>query len=49
VAHNRTLEAIAASRPGGVDDLAAIHGVGPAFVSRHGGDVLRIVQGHTGV
>jgi ATP-dependent DNA helicase RecQ len=49
VAHNRTLEAIAASRPGGVDDLAAIHGVGPAFVSRHGDEVLRIVQGHPGV
>ncbi len=49
VAHNRTLEAIAASRPGGVDDLAAIHGVGPAFVSRHSDEVLRIVQGHPGV
>jgi ATP-dependent DNA helicase RecQ len=48
VAHNRTLEAIAASRPGGVGDLAAIHGIGPAFVSRHGDDVLRIVQRHPG-
>ena len=48
VAHNRTLEAIAASRPGGVDELAAIHGIGPAFVSRHGDEVLRIVQGHPG-
>jgi ATP-dependent DNA helicase RecQ len=43
VAHNRTLEAIAASRPGGVDALAEIHGVGPAFVSRHAQEVLRIV------
>ena len=43
VAHNRTLEAIAASRPDGVDALAEIHGVGPAFVSRHAGEVLRIV------
>ena len=43
VAHNRTLEAIAASRPGGVDALAEIHGVGPAFVSRHAHEVLRIV------
>jgi ATP-dependent DNA helicase RecQ len=44
VAHNRTLEAIAASRPDGVDALAKIHGVGPAFVSRHAGEVLRIVS-----
>jgi ATP-dependent DNA helicase RecQ len=43
VAHNRTLEAIAASRPGGVEALAEIHGVGPAFVSRHADEVLRIV------
>jgi superfamily II DNA helicase RecQ len=44
VAHNRTLEAIAASRPDGVDALAEIHGIGPAFVSRHAGEVLRIVS-----
>ena len=43
VAHNRTLEAIAASRPDGVDALAEIHGIGPAFVSRHADEVLRIV------
>jgi ATP-dependent DNA helicase RecQ len=43
VAHNRTLEAIAASRPDGVEALTEIHGVGPAFVSRHAGEVLRIV------
>jgi ATP-dependent DNA helicase RecQ len=46
VAHNRTLEAIAASRPAGVVALAEIHGVGPAFVSRHGGEVLAIVANH---
>jgi ATP-dependent DNA helicase RecQ len=46
VAHNRTLEAIAATRPDGVDALAGIHGIGPAFVSRHAGEVLEIVAGH---
>jgi ATP-dependent DNA helicase RecQ len=46
VAHNRTLEAIAASRPEGVDALARIHGIGPAFVSRHARDVLEIVGEH---
>jgi ATP-dependent DNA helicase RecQ len=46
VAHNRTLEAIAASRPGGLAALEDIHGVGPAFVSRHGTEVLRIVGEH---
>ena len=35
VANNRTLEAIAASRPADLDALAQIHGVGPAFVGRH--------------
>ncbi len=45
VAHNRTLEAIAASRPGDVESLARIHGIGPAFVSRHASAVLEIVAG----
>jgi ATP-dependent DNA helicase RecQ len=45
VAHNRTLESIAASRPGRVEELAGIHGIGPAFVSRHAADVLEIVAG----
>ncbi len=48
VAHNRTLESIAASRPDGVDALAQIHGVGPAFVSRHAEAVLGIVAAHPG-
>jgi ATP-dependent DNA helicase RecQ len=48
VAHDRTLAAIAASRPVGVEPLSQIHGVGPAFVSRHADDVLRIVAGHPG-
>ncbi len=43
VANNRTLEAIAASRPGDAAALAAIHGVGPAFLKRHGGAVLELV------
>jgi ATP-dependent DNA helicase RecQ len=45
VAHNRTLEAIAASRPEDVGALSRIHGIGPAFVSRHAGEVLTIVAG----
>ena len=43
VAHNRTLEAIAASRPAGLEALAGIHGIGPAFLKRHGSDVLALV------
>jgi RecQ family ATP-dependent DNA helicase len=46
VAHNRTLEAIAASRPTGPGALARIHGIGPAFVSRHAADVLDLVATH---
>ena len=36
VAHNRTLEAIAASRPARLDALGRIHGIGPAFLDQHG-------------
>jgi ATP-dependent DNA helicase RecQ len=46
VAHNRTLEAIAASRPQARDTLAGIHGIGPAFVSRHADAVLELVAAH---
>jgi ATP-dependent DNA helicase RecQ len=44
VANNRTLEAIADSRPGDVESLAQIHGVGPAFIKRYAEDVLELVQ-----
>ena len=43
VANNRTLETIAASRPQDADSLAQIHGVGPAFLKRHGDAVLELV------
>jgi superfamily II DNA helicase RecQ len=43
VANNRTLETIAASRPGDEAALAAIHGVGPAFINRHADAVLELV------
>ena len=44
VAHNSTLEAIAATRPTTEDSLLAIRGVGPGFVSKHAGAVLAIVD-----
>ncbi len=44
VAHNRTLTQIAARRPATPAQLAAISGIGPAFIERHGEDVLAIVQ-----
>jgi ATP-dependent DNA helicase RecQ len=43
VAHNSTLESIAALRPSSLDELATIKGVGPAFVERHGEQVLALV------
>ena len=43
VAHNSTLESIAALKPATLDDLAAIKGVGPTFVERHGEQVLALV------
>ncbi|MGH2872614.1 MAG: HRDC domain-containing protein, partial [Solirubrobacteraceae bacterium] len=44
VAHNRTLELVAARRPATLAQLAAISGVGPAFIERHGEDVLAVVR-----
>jgi superfamily II DNA helicase RecQ len=43
VAHNSTLDAIATLRPSSVADLAQIKGVGPAFLERHGADVLALL------
>jgi RecQ family ATP-dependent DNA helicase len=43
VAHNSTLELIAARRPSSLAELATIKGVGPAFVERHGEHVLTLV------
>jgi superfamily II DNA helicase RecQ len=43
VAHNRTLEAIAALRPRSVGELGQVRGVGPTFLERHGADVLALV------
>jgi ATP-dependent DNA helicase RecQ len=45
VAHNSTLEAIAAQKPATLDELAAIRGVGPTFVERYGEHVLELVAG----
>jgi RecQ family ATP-dependent DNA helicase len=44
VAHNSTLEAIAATRPATEDALLAIRGVGPGFVSKYAATVLEIVD-----
>ena len=44
VAHNTTLESIAALRPRSLAELATIKGIGPAFVDRHGKHVLALVR-----
>jgi len=43
IAHNSTLEAIATLRPSSSEELARISGIGPAFIERHGADVLALV------
>jgi ATP-dependent DNA helicase RecQ len=45
VAHNSTLESIAALRPGSLTELEKIKGIGPAFVERHGDNVLALIGG----
>jgi RecQ family ATP-dependent DNA helicase len=47
VASNRTLTAIAASRPADETELLAINGVGPAFISKYAEEVLELIAGHT--
>jgi ATP-dependent DNA helicase RecQ len=47
VAHNSTLEAIAATKPRDEDALLAIRGIGPSFVAKgYAGEVLAIVASH---
>ena len=46
VASNRTLIAIASSKPLDEDQLRDIAGVGPAFMEKYGSDVLRLVSNH---
>ncbi|MDQ2631383.1 MAG: HRDC domain-containing protein, partial [Actinomycetota bacterium] len=46
VAHNKTLTAIAATRPQDDDALIAISGIGPSFVEKHAPEVLAIVAEH---
>ena len=43
VFHDRTLEAVAAARPGALDELAKIKGVGPAKLATYGEDLLRLL------
>jgi ATP-dependent DNA helicase RecQ len=43
VATNAMLEELLRQRPADPDELMAIRGVGPAFVSRHGDDVLALL------
>ncbi len=47
VASNRTLIAITSVKPSEEDALAEIAGVGPAFMEKYCGDVLRIVADHS--
>jgi superfamily II DNA helicase RecQ len=46
VAHNRVLEAVAASRPADTEALIAISGIGPSFVSKYASEVLALVAEH---
>ena len=45
IAKDATLHAIAATRPTTPDALAALPGVGPAFMERHAAAVLDLLDG----
>jgi hypothetical protein len=44
--HDRTLEAVAARKPGSVRELGAIPGIGPAKLERFAEDLLELVDAH---
>jgi superfamily II DNA helicase RecQ len=46
VASNRTLEAIAAAKPGDNAALLDVHGVGSSFISKYASEVLAIIAQH---
>ena len=46
IAHDSTLQAIAAARPADQSRLGAIRGVGPAFISKHAAEVLSVIAAH---
>lgn len=48
VAHNSTLAAIAATRPGDEASLAEIRGIGPSFIAKHAPEVLALIAEHPG-
>jgi ATP-dependent DNA helicase RecQ len=43
VASDRTLREIAAQRPGTIDELLVIHGIGPTKAKRYGKGLLEVV------
>jgi ATP-dependent DNA helicase RecQ len=44
--HDAVLQRIAAERPGSLDELAAIRGIGPRKLEQFGADVLAILREH---
>jgi RecQ family ATP-dependent DNA helicase len=49
VAHNKTLTAIATTRPGDADSLLAISGIGNGFIEKYAPEVLALIGEHTEV
>ena len=43
IAHDSTLRAIAAARPGSREELERIRGIGPTFLARHADGLLALV------
>jgi DNA topoisomerase III len=45
---DKTLESVAAAAPQRVDELAAIHGIGPVLIKRYGAALVQVVRGQGG-
>ncbi len=48
IAHNTTLEQIAARKPKSKQELLQVPGLGPKKVEDYGNDILRIIKDTTG-
>ena len=46
VMHNRSLRAMAVSKPGTLEELGGVPGVGEAKLARFGGDLLAVIHSH---
>jgi hypothetical protein len=48
ILHDKTIRAVAVSRPASLEELGAVHGLGPAKLAKYGAEILEVVRSVTG-